>query len=149
MMRKKIKGAFLTLETAFFIICIALIAAIMFSNYQPTMDESKIQVAFRDVTTIGGAISHYHYDMERYPSTLEELTQMDQTTKKGPWIAQLPNNNVDPWGHPYGYVYDTNEVDGNVGFVVYSTTSTTGDPVEISIGQAYNLPTNSIAYHGL
>ena len=148
-MRKKVKGAALILEVAFFILCIALIAAFMFSNYQPTMDESKIQVAMADVRTIGGAISHYHYDMEKYPATLDELTRMDAATKNGPWIAALPNNNMDPWGNAYGYVYDGNEVDGNEGFVVFSTTSTTGEPVSITIGQAYNLPTNSIAYHGL
>ena len=148
-MRKKVKGAALLLEVSFFMLAIALIAAYMFSNYQPTMDESKIQVAITDVTTIGGAISHYHYDMERYPDSLEALTVMDATTKNGPWLAALPNNNMDPWGNPYCYVYDSYELDGNDGFVVYSTTDTTGAQISISIGQAYNLPTNSIAYHGL
>lgn len=148
-MRKKARGAALILEVAFFILAVALIAAYMFSNYQPTMDESKIQKATADITTIGGAISHYHYDMEKYPENLEALTRMDEATKNGPWIAALPNNNMDPWGNPYGYVYDNNELDGNDGFVVFSTTSTTGAAISINIGQAYNLPENSIAYHGL
>ena len=148
-MRKKVKGAALMIEVAFFILAIALIAAYMFSNYQPTMSEAKIQVAVTDVTTIGGAVSHYHYDMRKYPESLSQLTQMDTATKKGPWISALPNNNRDPWGNAYGYVYDNNEDDGNTGFVVYSTTSTTGDTVAININQAYNLPANSIAYHGM
>lgn len=148
-MRKKVKGAVFTIEVAFFILAVALIAGYMFSNYQPTMDEAKIQVAITDVTTIGGAVSHYHYDMKKYPSSLSQLTKMDAATKKGPWIASLPNNNKDPWGKAYGYVYDTNEADGNVGFVVFCTTSTKGTSVSINIGQANNLPANSIAYHGL
>lgn len=148
-MRKKLKGAALTLEVAFFMLAVTLIAIYMFSNYQPTMDEARIQVAATDVTTIGGAVSHYHYDMRKYPSSLSDLTKMDTTTKKGPWIAALPNNNVDPFGNAYGYVYDSNEDDGNLGFVVYCTTSTKGDAISININQAYNLPANSIAYHGL
>ena len=148
-MRKKLKGAVLTLEIVFFIIAVILIGGYMFSNFIPTMDESKVQIALTDVTTIGGAISHYHYDMEKYPSSLEDLTKRDTTTKKGPWIANLPNNNRDPWGNKYGYVYDSNENDGNSGFIVYSTTSTTGESVSINISQADNLPANVIAYHGL
>lgn len=148
-MSKKLKGSYFTLEVALFIIAVCIIIAYKFSNYTPTLDESKVQIALTDVTTIGGAISHYHYDMEKYPDSLEDLTKRDTTTKKGPWIAQLPNNNRDPWGNKYGYVYDSNENDGNSGFIVYSTTSTTGENVSIDISQADNLPANSIAYHGM
>ncbi len=148
-MRRKLKGAILSLEIAFFILGIALVAAFMFSNFGPTMDEAKFQVALTDVTTIGGAVSHYHYDMGKYPSSLSDLTKMDNATKKGPWIAALPNNNRDPWGNNYGYVYDSDASNGNSGFIVYCTTSTTGSSVSLSISQAENLPKNCIAYHGL
>lgn len=148
-MRKKLKGTVLSLEVVFFLIAVIIIGGYVFSNFMPTMDESKIQIAITDVTTIGGAISHYHYDMEKYPASLEDLTKRDSSKKKGPWIANLPNNNRDPWGNKYGYVYDSNEKDGNSGFIVYSTTSTTGKKISISISQANNLPANAIAYHGL
>ena len=148
-MRKKLKGAILSLEVAAFIIALALIGGYIFANFAPTMDESKFQVAMTDVTTIGGAVSHYHYDMEKYPDTLADLTKVDSKTKKGPWIAALPNNNKDPWGNAYGYVYDNDTSDGNVGFIIYCTTGTTGDKVSISITQANDLPHNCIAYHGL
>lgn len=148
-MRKKLKGAVLSLEVAFFVIAIALIAGYIFSNFSPTMDEAKVQVALTDVTTIGGAISHYHYDMEKYPDTLSDLTKMDSKTKKGPWIATLPNNGKDPWGNSYEYVRDTNTSDGNSGFVVYCTTGANGENVSVSIDQADNMPANAIAYRGL
>lgn len=150
-MSKKLKGSILTMDVTFFIIMVALIAAYCFSNISPTIDESKIQVATTDVTTIGGAVSHYHFDMEKYPQELSDLTKQDATTKKGPWIAALPNGNRDPWGNTYQYVYDADEhdSDGNTGFIVYCTTSTTGDGISINMSQAENLPQNSIAYHGL
>ena len=43
-MRKKVKGAVFTIEVAFFVLAVALIAGYMFSNYQPMMLNEWIEI---------------------------------------------------------------------------------------------------------
>ena len=112
MVIRKRKGAILGFDAVFFLLVIVIFVSLGAYGFTQYLDNAKRATAKNQIATIVAAISHYHYDMDKYPEKLENLKDTSGTL--GPWIADIP---TDPWKKPYEYVINSNKN----GFVVYST----------------------------
>lgn len=107
-----------------------LIASGLFNSRSVT-DEAKASTAKTDTTNIGAAVSHFKYDMGRYPTNLNELVTAGTGAYVGygPWLPEIKK---DPWGNNYVIISDADS------FVVYCTeggtkTNTTANALDSNV----------------
>lgn len=66
------------------------------------LDSGRYNKAKTDVSAISTAISHYKFEMEKYPSSLSVLQTKDG--QYGPWLDK--DTLTDPWGNAYQFSVD-------------------------------------------
>lgn len=71
------------------------------------LERDKTQIAMIQIKELEGALTLFHQDTGRYPTTSEGLSALVEnprtvTTWMGPYVqkARIP---IDPWGRPYLY----------------------------------------------
>ena len=112
-MNYKKKGAGILLWDAICAITLILIAlsAGVF-GYHEYLNTSRGDVVRSDLVSLCGAVSQYHYEMDKYPDNLDDLTKAEG--QYGPWLDEIKK---DPWNRDYCFEVS----DDGKRFVVYST----------------------------
>jgi general secretion pathway protein G len=88
---------------------IAVMAIMIVPNVIGRPDEARVTVAKTDLRTISAALRVYRLDNGDYPTTEQGLSALVTRPTAGPepanWSLEgyLPDEPVDPWGHPYVY----------------------------------------------
>lgn len=104
MFQKKKKGTILFIEAVIYIAVVMIFVFGGLGLYSHIQQTSKIKRAQAELTDIAQAVSHYRYDMGKYPASLEDLTATtgDAATEyHGPWLTELKTS---PWNNsPYQY----------------------------------------------
>lgn len=88
------------------ILIIGLITAIVAINVLPSQDKARVEKARADIAAIDQALTLFHLEAARYPTTEEGLEALVKPAialgaERAAFIRTLPN---DPWNHPYQYV---------------------------------------------
>lgn len=113
MIKFKKKGAGLMTWDAVCAVGLALIAvSVGVFGYREYITSSRMDVVKSDLATISSAVSQYHYEMDKYPDSLNDLTKSED--QHGPWLNELKR---DPWNHDYKFVVSKDKKR----YIVYST----------------------------
>ena len=113
---KRISGAgvradrgFTLIEVMVVIVIIAILATIIVPNVINKPEEARITKAKADIHSIVAALEMYKLDNYQYPTTsqgLKALVVKPDTSPVPPhWHHYLNQVPIDPWGHPYKYLY--------------------------------------------
>ncbi|WP_303814113.1 type II secretion system protein GspG [Selenomonas ruminantium] len=116
-MLKKRKGAVLSFDSVSYLVALIIFVTLGTYGWHVYMDNAKRSTAKNQIATITAAVSHYHYDMEAYPASLDALSQ--KSGAYGPWIGSVPK---DPWGNDYQYTVNSDKTR----FVIFSTAGGSG-----------------------
>jgi len=118
--RNRKRSGFTLVEILLVVTIIGILAALVIPKIAGRSDEARRKSAFSDVNGgIKTALGMYDVDTGRYPSSLNDLLAQPSDVKgwKGPYLdtGTVP---VDPWGHPYVYVYPGRK--NTAGYDLYS-----------------------------
>jgi len=100
---------FTLIEIMVVVVIMGILAALVVPNVLGRVDESKIEGAKTNISTLVGALKVYKLHNDRYPTTeqgLQALVTRPTTGPAprgwaGPYIDKLPK---DPWGNNYQYM---------------------------------------------
>ena len=91
------------------LLVVVTILAILFASVVPRLtgraDQARRARAESDIASISLALDLFETDTGKYPETLDALRVAPSTDVEnwhGPYLKQEP---VDPWKHPYRYVF--------------------------------------------
>ena len=114
---RTLRRAFTLVELMLVVTIIGILAALVIPKIAGKSQEARIKAAYADVHGgIKSALDEYDVDNGSYPKSLQDLVQQPANAKNwhGPYFDP-PKLPVDPWGHPYIYIYpgkhDTNGYD--------------------------------------
>ncbi len=113
--RQRQKG-FTLIEILIVVIIIGLIASLVAPNLIGRYERSKEEIAKAQVEMLYSGVLSFKLDMNRYPTSFEELVKSTDPKWRGPYLSKqtVPK---DPWGQDYQY-----KVPGDQGrpFDIYS-----------------------------
>ena len=100
----KFKGEFTLGAVLGYIGFLAVVLSLGYACVNAYHVYSTNQQALAGASSIGAALSQYHFEIGTYPDNLSDLT----TTKEqyGPWLISLP---TDPWAEGADYQYFHND----------------------------------------
>jgi type II secretion system protein G len=108
---KRSDAGFTLIEIMVVLVIIGILMAVVVPNVIGRPDEARITVAKIDLKAVASALDLYKLDNFDYPTTQQGLDALvkkpsgdpqPQHWKEGGYLRKLP---VDPWGHPYQYLY--------------------------------------------
>lgn len=137
---KKSRRGFTLVEILLVVTIIGILAALVIPRITGRTEEARIKAATSDIHGgIKSALGMYEVDTGSYPKSLQDLIQQPGDVRgwKGPYLDQQTPP-VDPWGHPYVYVYPGRH--NPSGYDLYSTgpSGQDGGPDNIGNWQAAN-----------
>ena len=95
------KKAFTLVELMLVVIIIGTLVAMVMPRLAGRTEQAKRAAAKADIeANISSALDLYEIDNGSYPDNLDVL--MEKKDGKGPYLKKRA---IDPWGHPYKYVY--------------------------------------------
>lgn len=98
--------AFTLIEMLVVILILATLAALIIPKLMGRADDAKVAAAKSDIATLSSALQQFRLDNDRYPTTEEGLTALQNQPSdcprwKGPYLTKdIPK---DPWGNDYVY----------------------------------------------
>ncbi|MDD5135756.1 MAG: type II secretion system major pseudopilin GspG [Candidatus Omnitrophica bacterium] len=100
-MSKCNKRGFTLVELMLVVIIIGTLVAMVMPRLAGRTEQAKRAAAKADIeANIASALDLYEIDHGSYPESLDTL--MEKKEGKGPYLKKSA---IDPWGHPYKYVY--------------------------------------------
>jgi general secretion pathway protein G len=87
------------------LVILAVLASIVVVNFSSVTKKNNEAKAKTDISNLTTALGVYQADAGDYPPSLDALVSNPGNVAKwnGPYIQRgIP---LDPWGHPYNYVY--------------------------------------------
>ncbi len=94
-------SGFTLVELMLVVIIIGTLVAMVMPRLAGRTEEAKRAAAKADINAnISSALDLYEIDHGTYPDNLDVLRE--KKDGKGPYLKKSP---IDPWGHPYKYVY--------------------------------------------
>jgi general secretion pathway protein G len=100
---------FTLIEIMVVVVIIGLLAAVIVPEVINKVSEARVAKAKEDIQSLETALTEYRLDNSTYPTTQQGLEALvkkpndpNLTNWHGPYIQRL---SLDPWGHPYHYVY--------------------------------------------
>jgi general secretion pathway protein G len=106
---------FTLIEILIVVIIIGLIASLVAPNLIGRYERSREEIAKAQVEMLSSGVLSFKLDMNRYPTSFEELVKSTDPKWRGPYLSKqtIPQ---DPWGQNYQY-----KVPGDHGpFDIYS-----------------------------
>ena len=95
------KKAFTLVELMLVVIIIGTLVAMVMPRLAGRTEQAKRAAARADIeANISSGLDLYEIDHGSYPDNLDVLTE--KVDGKGPYLKKKA---IDPWGHPYKYVY--------------------------------------------
>ena len=103
------EAGFSLVELMLVVFIMGLLGFVIYQNFAPISDQSRVSKARTDIRTLESALEQYSLDMFGYPTQAEGLSALQVVPagadagnyRPGGYIRRLPN---DPWNHPYQYV---------------------------------------------
>lgn len=95
--RRQGRGGFTLVELMVVIVILGGLIAIVGPNVFRALSESDVSRAKTQMANFGSAIGMYIVSNRKLPSTLDELTEVDEQTGEA-FIDTIP---LDPWGNAY------------------------------------------------
>lgn len=108
----KKKGSILNFDAISYILVVAILISVGTFGVHEWIENSRRNTAQNELASIASAVSHYHFDTDKYPADDSLSTLTKASNGYGPWISSI---NKDPWGNDYKIKSTANR------FVVYST----------------------------
>ncbi len=110
--RRNPAGGFTLIELLLVVVIIGILAAIVVPKLTGRSEDARISAAKSDLNNIRTALSMYEVDNGKYPTTDQGLNALllkpggapEPKNWKGPYLQNVTEVPLDPWGHPYGYV---------------------------------------------
>ena len=95
------KKAFTLVELMLVVIIIGTLVAMVMPRLAGRTEQAKRAAAKADIeANISSALDLHEIDQGSYPENLDVL--LEKKDGKGPYLKKRA---IDPWGHPYKYVY--------------------------------------------
>ncbi len=106
---RRSEAGFSLVELMLVVFIMGLLGFLIYQNFAPISDQSRVSKARTDIRTLESALDQYALDMYGYPTTAQGLQALlappagadASSYRPGGYIRRLPN---DPWNHPYQYV---------------------------------------------
>lgn len=106
--RRKNQAGFSLVELMLVVFIMGLLGFVIYQNFAPISDQSRVSKAVTDIRTLESALDQYSLDMFGYPSGAQGLEALREAPagadassyRPGGYIRRLPN---DPWNSPYQY----------------------------------------------
>jgi general secretion pathway protein G len=100
---------FTLIEIMVVVVILAILATIIVPNVINKPEEARITKAKADIRSIVAALDMYKLDNYQYPTTSQGLKALVVKPSSSPipphWHHYLNQIPIDPWGHPYKYLY--------------------------------------------
>jgi len=96
------QAGFTLVEILIVVMIIGLLASFVAPNLIGRYERSKEEIAKAQVEMLSSGVLSFKLDMNRYPTSLEELLKSSDKSWRGPYLSkqELPK---DPWGKDYLY----------------------------------------------
>jgi general secretion pathway protein G len=100
--RKNHQKGFTLIEILIVVMIIGLLASFVAPNLIGRYERSKEEIAKAQVEMLSSGVLSFKLDLNRYPTSLEELNKSTDPKWRGPYLSkqELPK---DPWGKDYQY----------------------------------------------
>lgn len=107
--RQSLSRGFTLIEVMVVVVILAILASIIVPNVINKPAEARITKAQADIRSIVAALEMYKLDNYVYPTTAQGLRALVVKPTQSPapphWHHYLNQVPIDPWGHPYKYLY--------------------------------------------
>lgn len=116
--RRAAPAGFTLIEVLLVLIILVIIGSLAVNVFTGTQDKASINAAKSQIPLVRGAIDRYRLDMNKYPTSLEELWEEpsdadEQDRWGGPYLEPLK---PDPWGNEYEYLAEGKKNAGKFDF---------------------------------
>ena len=100
--RREHEKGFTLIEILIVVMIIGLLASFVAPNLIGRYERSKEEIAKAQVEMLSSGVLSFKLDLNRYPTSLEELNKSTDPKWRGPYLSkqELPK---DPWGKDYQY----------------------------------------------
>jgi general secretion pathway protein G len=118
--KTRLRHGFTLVEILLVVTIIGILAALVIPKIVGRGEEARIKAAISDVNGgIKSTLGMYEVDNGTYPKNLQDLIQQPSDARNwhGPYFDP-PSVPIDPWGHPYVYVYPGHH--NTTGYDLYS-----------------------------